>query len=74
MDLGRWRTLLAALPSKGTFEVVLHPGVEDSRARERYPWGYSWEEEAAALEDDGLSGAMSARGVARVSFAELSRS
>lgn len=74
MDLARWRTLLDALPSEGTFEVVLHPGVEDARARLRYPWGYSWEEEAAALEDDGLSGTMSARGVARVSFAELSRS
>ncbi len=74
MDLARWRTLLDALPSEGTFEVVLHPGVEDARARLRYPWGYSWEEEAAALEDDGLSGTMSERGVARVSFAELSRS
>ena len=73
MDLARWRTLLDALPSEGTFEVVLHPGVEDARARERYPWGYSWEEEAAALEDDGLSEPMSARGVARLSFAELSR-
>jgi hypothetical protein len=73
MDLARWRTLLDAMPSEGTFEVVLHPGVEDSRARLRYPWGYSWEEEAAALEDDGLSGAMSARGVARVRFADLSR-
>lgn len=74
MDLARWRTLLDALPSEGTFEVVLHPGVEDSRARERYPWGYWWEEEAAALEDDGLSGAMSARGVACLGFADLSRS
>ncbi len=73
MDLARWRTLLDALPSEGTFEVVLHPGVEDSRARERYPWRYSWEEEAAALEDDGLSEMMSARGVARVRFAELPR-
>ena len=68
-----WRTLLAGQPSEGTFEVVLHPGVEDARARERYPWGYSWEEEAAALEDDGLSGMLSARGVACVRFAELSR-
>lgn len=73
MDLARWRTLLDALPSDGTFEVVLHPGVEDARARERYPWGYSWEGEAAALEGDGLSGMLSARGVACVRFTELSR-
>jgi predicted glycoside hydrolase/deacetylase ChbG (UPF0249 family) len=74
MHLARWRTLLDALPSEGTFEVVLHPGVEDARARLRYPWGYSWEEEATALEDDGLSERMSARGVARVGFGELARS
>lgn len=73
MDLARWRTLLDALPSEGTFEVVLHPGVEDARARLRYPWGYSWEAETAALEDDGLLETMSARGVARVGFGELAR-
>ena len=73
MGLARWRTLLDGLPSEGTFEVVLHPGVEDARARARYPWGYSWEEEAAALEDDGLVETMSARGVARVGFGELAR-
>lgn len=73
MDLARWRTLLDALPREGTFEVVLHPGVEDARARLRYPWGYSWEDEAAALEDDGLLETMSARGVARVGFGELAR-
>lgn len=73
MDLARWRTLLDALPREGTFEVVLHPGVEDARARLRYPWGYSWEEEAAALEDDGLLETMSARGVARVGFGRLAR-
>jgi predicted glycoside hydrolase/deacetylase ChbG (UPF0249 family) len=74
MDLGRWRRLLDALPSEGTFEVVLHPGVEDARARLRYPWGYSWEEEAAALEGDGLFGMLSARGAACVRFADLPRS
>jgi predicted glycoside hydrolase/deacetylase ChbG (UPF0249 family) len=71
MTLGRWKRLLNALPSEGTFEVVLHPGVSDEETREKYRWGYSWSEETEALESAELVTLFSERGVDLVSFGEL---
>ena len=71
MTLGRWRTLLSALPREGTFAAVLHPGAEDAAARARYPWGYAWEEESAALESGAVAALLSARGVEALPFSAL---
>ncbi len=74
MTLGRWRSLLSALPESGDFEVVLHPGADDPVARVRYPWGYAWEEEAAALESEELAKLLASRGIERVPFSRLAPS
>jgi predicted glycoside hydrolase/deacetylase ChbG (UPF0249 family) len=71
MTLGRWKSLVTALPSDGTFEVVLHPGVSDEETREKYRWGYSWGEESEALESAELSALFAERNVDLVSFGEL---
>lgn len=71
MTLPRWRALLAGLPVSGTFEAVLHPGADDAEARARYPWGYSWEEEARALESDELAALLAECGVEAVPFSLL---
>ncbi len=74
MTLGRWKSLLPALPGGGAFEVVLHPGDDDPVARIRYPWGYAWEEEAAALESEELARLLASRGIETVPFSRLAAS
>lgn len=74
MTLPRWKALVAALPRDGTFEVVLHPGVDDPGAGERYPWGYAWEEEGTALASAELDGLFASRGVETVPFSLLAPS
>ena len=71
MTLPRWRSLLGSLPREGTYEVVLHPGADDASAAARYPWGYSWEEEASALESGELAHLLRERGVEAVPFSAL---
>ena len=71
MTLLGWKALLAALPRDGTFEVVLHPGSDDPHASARYPWGYRWEEESAALESEELRPLLESHGVETVPFSSL---
>jgi hypothetical protein len=71
MTLPRWKALVVALPTDGAFEVVLHPGVDDPQARQRYPWGYRWEEESAALESEELRLLLESREVETVPFSLL---
>lgn len=71
MTLPRWRSLLEGLPRAGTFEAVLHPGADDDSAAARYPWGYSWQEEAEALESGELARLFRERGVEAVPFSAL---
>lgn len=71
MTLPRWRQLLERLPADGTFEVVLHPGVDDAAASARYPWGYAWEEESEALESIELDRLLAGRHVETVPFSAL---
>jgi predicted glycoside hydrolase/deacetylase ChbG (UPF0249 family) len=71
MTLARWTGLLERLPGEGTFEVVLHPGVDDPAAEARYGWGYAWEEESSALENEELTATLAARGVEVVPFSAL---
>lgn len=71
LTLPRWKALLGALPRDGTFEVVLHPGSDDPQASTRYPWGYRWEEESAALEDEGFRRLLESHGIETVPFSLL---
>jgi predicted glycoside hydrolase/deacetylase ChbG (UPF0249 family) len=71
MTLPRWRALLATLPDGETFEAVLHPGVEDPGARERYRWGYDWAGETSALESGELAALLAGRRVEVVPFSAL---
>lgn len=71
MTLPRWRSLLERLPREGTFEAVLHPGADDASAASRYPWGYSWAEEAEALESGALARLLADTGVEPVPFSAL---
>jgi predicted glycoside hydrolase/deacetylase ChbG (UPF0249 family) len=45
--------LLKALDSvrPGLNEIMVHPGLADEDLYQRYPWGYSWEDELRALTD-----------------------
>lgn len=71
MTLPRWRSLLERLPREGAFEAVLHPGAVDASASARYPWGYSWTEEAEALESGELARLLRDRGVEVAPFSAL---
>lgn len=48
--------LMAALQSlgPGVNEVMCHPGISDSATVERYQWGYSWDDELAALQSESV--------------------
>ena len=71
MTLRAWQGLLEGLPREGTFEVVLHPGADDSSAAARYRWGYSWAEESEALESGELTRLLAEREAETVPFSAL---
>ena len=52
-------------------ELVTHPGGADDAERRRYPWGYRWEEELAALTSGTVGHAVKEYGFALGSFRDL---
>lgn len=70
MTAARFARAVANLP-EGDYEAALHTGDEDDVTRARYSWGYDWRGEAEALESGAVSEALTARGIATVSFSAL---
>jgi predicted glycoside hydrolase/deacetylase ChbG (UPF0249 family) len=66
MDAGRLTApLLLALLDRvdGITELVAHPGEGDREIARRYPWGYGWDAERAALCDAGVRKRIAAEGI-----------
>jgi hopanoid biosynthesis associated protein HpnK len=63
--------LLAALPSRGTWELVCHPGLPDPKTP--YPhWRYRWGDELAALTSSGVRDLVERKGIDLIAFRDLS--
>jgi len=56
----------------GLTEVCCHPGTDDG-IEARFPWGYAWEQELAALTSPGLKSALTEAGVTLTTYAECLR-
>ncbi len=54
----------------GVHELMCHPGGSDAATVARYPWGYRWEEEAAALCAPRVRQVIEERGIRLSSFGE----
>jgi hopanoid biosynthesis associated protein HpnK len=62
--------VVASLPSKGTCELMCHPGVGGAEASHGH-WQYSWADELAALKSSDVAAALKARGVRLISWKDL---
>lgn len=54
----------------GVNEVMCHPGIGDAATRERYQWGYSWDDELAALTSDAVRSFVEENDIRLASFAD----
>jgi hopanoid biosynthesis associated protein HpnK len=61
---------IVARLAPGVNELMCHPGDSDPATAARYPWGYHWEQEAAALCAEPVREALRERGVRLSNFAE----
>lgn len=61
--------LVETLPP-GIFELVTHPGVTTPGLCARYPWGFEWSNELAALTSPRISEALRSSGVRLTRFSE----
>lgn len=56
----------------GITELICHPGEADPETSERYAsWGYRWEQEAEALTDPAVRGALEQAGVRLIGFGRV---
>ena len=53
---------------EGVNEVMCHPGFSDSATKARYPWGYRWDDEAAALMSESVCEMVRDRGIRLANF------
>jgi predicted glycoside hydrolase/deacetylase ChbG (UPF0249 family) len=56
-----------------TLELFTHPGEADDRDRDRYRWGYRWEQELEALTGPAAKEAVACRGLTLVTYDALAR-
>ncbi len=68
-SVGLARTIATVRP--GVTEICCHPGADDAIG-ERFPWGYHWERELAALTSEELASAVKICGVELTSYRDLS--
>ena len=54
----------------GINEIMCHPGIGDAETSERYEWGYSWDDELAALKSDSVKAFVEENGIRLASFAD----
>ena len=53
LTLDRFKKMLAALP-EGRTEILCHPGYGEEGVRQKYRWGYRWDEERKLLLSEAL--------------------
>lgn len=54
----------------GVNEIMCHPGISDEATLERYHWGYSWDDELAALTSEKVRGFIESNDIRLASFAD----
>jgi predicted glycoside hydrolase/deacetylase ChbG (UPF0249 family) len=54
----------------GVNEIMCHPGISDPETTEHYAWGYSWDDELAALKSDSVRSFIEENDVRLASFAD----
>lgn len=57
--------------SRGTAELITHPGLDPDPDRARYRWGYQWAQEFSALCSDEVRGALDRSGWRLGTYADL---
>lgn len=62
--------VIAALPAKGTCELMCHPG-EDDPASPHLHWNYAWESELSALKAPEIAERLRARNIRLMSYRDL---
>ena len=62
--------LLENLPSRGTWELVCHPGLPDPETPYRH-WRYHWEDELAAVTSSRVRALVARKGIKLVGFRDL---
>ena len=62
--------LLGALPSRGTVELMCHPGRDDPGSAFN-AWGYSWSAETAALTSPSVRELLERRGIELISYRDV---
>jgi hopanoid biosynthesis associated protein HpnK len=62
--------LLEHLPSRGTWELVCHPGLADPETPYRH-WRYQWENELAAVTSPRVRALIARKGIKLVGFRDL---
>jgi hopanoid biosynthesis associated protein HpnK len=70
LDEARLLRLLARLP-RGTSELVCHPGAGDASIASAYPWGFRWDDEAAALTSPVVREALGRERIELVTYRDL---
>jgi len=72
LDAATLRALVSrAAHAGGTLELVCHPGLGDRALRQRYDWGYRWDDERATLCLPIARGLLSGAGVELTAFSDL---
>jgi len=69
LDDGKLAQILGCL-GPGVNELMCHPGFGDPETGERYPWGYQWDKEAAALCSAHISRRVEELGVRLAAFGQ----
>jgi hopanoid biosynthesis associated protein HpnK len=59
--------------SSGINEVMMHPGISDKTMQGKYPWGYKWDMETAALRSSAVRQLIAERRIRLASFEEAWR-
>ena len=54
----------------GVNEVMCHPGISDEATLDRYHWGYSWDDELAALTSEAVRGFIESNDIRLANFAD----
>jgi hopanoid biosynthesis associated protein HpnK len=54
----------------GVNEIMCHPGFSDPATEKRYPWGYRWDDEAAALRSDAIRRTVEERHIRLAGFGD----
>ncbi len=64
--------IIETFPQKGTWELMCHPGMEDSESSYGI-WGYHWQEELDALLDSDITNILNRKGISLISYRDLAQ-